>query len=120
MEKNNTRSSWGRNSHRSQKRSSSNLSNASDDSEERKQQGHSDKRTNAVSRKVLVTFYTLGLALLHADYNILSPNLTQVAEEFGMTHEERDMKLGGKYSVFCFRLEPFDFESFINVCAVHD
>ena len=47
-------------------------------------------------RRLQVIVYVLALTLLHADYNLLAPNLTQVADDFGMDNDERDTKLGGE------------------------
>lgn len=49
-----------------------------------------------LQRRSTVVIYVIALALLHADYNLLAPNLTQIAQEFGMSEKERDLKLGGK------------------------
>ena len=45
-------------------------------------------------------WYTVGLltltaAMLYADQNLLAPNLSQAAEEFGFSEREKDVKLGG-------------------------
>ncbi len=57
---------------------------------------HSCAASEKSKRRYIVSFYFIALALLHADYNLLAPNLTQVAEEFGMSNNERDVKLGGE------------------------
>ena len=36
---------------------------------------------------------------LFADQNLMGPNLTQIADEFGFNHIERDVKLGGEISL---------------------
>ena len=36
---------------------------------------------------------------LFADQNLMGPNLTQIANEFGFTPIERDVKLGGEISL---------------------
>ncbi|HRR08411.1 MAG TPA: MFS transporter [Rhodothermales bacterium] len=38
-------------------------------------------------------------AFLYADQNLLAPNLTQIAQEFGFSETERDVKLGGDISL---------------------
>lgn len=43
----------------------------------------------------IVTLYLITVAILFADMNLLAPNLSIVAEEFGMDDDERDIKLGG-------------------------
>jgi predicted MFS family arabinose efflux permease len=41
---------------------------------------------------------------LFADQNLMAPNLTQIATEFGMTPAERDAKLGGEISLWFWML----------------
>jgi len=53
-------------------------------------------------RRMLVSVYVCALALLHADYNLLAPNLTLIAEEFEMDDNERDTKLGGDIALYFF------------------
>lgn len=53
-------------------------------------------------RRKLVFLYVLAIGLLHADYNLLAPNLTEIAEEFGMSTDERDRKLGGEIALSFF------------------
>lgn len=52
----------------------------------------------------LWTMGTIGLAslLVFADQNLLAPNLSAVAKEFGMSGEERDWLLGGVLSALFF------------------
>ena len=45
------------------------------------------------------SIHMLTLILLYADHNLLSPNLTQIANEFGMSEQERDTKIGGQFSL---------------------
>jgi MFS family permease len=48
------------------------------------------------------------MALLYADQNLLAPNLTAIADEFGFSAEERDRKLGGELALGFFILgAPF-------------
>jgi len=46
-------------------------------------------------RKWAVTLYAATTTLLFADQNLLSPNLSAAADEFGFDDETRDKKLGG-------------------------
>mmetsp|Transcript_15971 Transcript_15971/g.22237 ORF Transcript_15971/g.22237 Transcript_15971/m.22237 type:complete len:137 (+) Transcript_15971:150-560(+) len=46
-------------------------------------------------RRWAVSLYTLTTILLFADQNLLSPNLSAIAEEFQFDDFERDKKLGG-------------------------
>jgi len=48
--------------------------------------------------------YSLSTVLLFADQNLLSPNLSTIAKEFGFTDIERDIKLGGDISIAFFLL----------------
>lgn len=50
-------------------------------------------------RWIILACYVLHLILWNPDYNILSPNLTQVSDEFGIAEEERNVKLGGLISL---------------------
>lgn len=50
------------------------------------------------STYVLVLFTLVNL-FLFADQNLLAPNLTVIAKEFGMTDQERDVYLGGYISL---------------------
>jgi len=46
-------------------------------------------------RRKVITLYLITITILFADMNLLAPNLSIVAEEFGMDDDERDLKLGG-------------------------
>jgi len=46
----------------------------------------------------------LTLLFLFADQNLLAPNLTECAQDFGMSDEERDKKLGGQIALGFFLL----------------
>jgi len=46
-------------------------------------------------RRKVITLYLITITILFADMNLLAPNLSIVAEEFGMDDDERDVKLGG-------------------------
>lgn len=48
--------------------------------------------------------FCLLTALLFADTNLMAPNLTEIAEDFGMTPQERDEKLGGGIALAFFLL----------------
>ena len=50
-------------------------------------------------RWIIVSIHMLTLILLYADHNLLSPNLTQIANKFGMSEQERDAKIGGQFSL---------------------
>jgi hypothetical protein len=63
---------------------------------------NSNKYHKIRQRRIVVTMYVISLTLLYADYNLLAPNLSAVAEEFGFTEEERDVKLGGEISLAFF------------------
>ena len=43
----------------------------------------------------IVSLYMITITILYADMNILAPNLSIIADEFGMDDDERDVKLGG-------------------------
>lgn len=53
-------------------------------------------------RRLIVFLYILGLAFLHADYNLMAPNLTEIADEFGFTEDDRDKKVGGEVALAFF------------------
>ena len=46
-------------------------------------------------RRGTITIYFIAIVLLFSDMNLLAPNLSTVADEFGFEDDERDMKLGG-------------------------
>lgn len=50
------------------------------------------------STYVLVLFMSINI-FLFADQNLLAPNLTVIAQEYGMTDDERDVYLGGYISL---------------------
>jgi len=56
------------------------------------------------SRRWAVFLFALTTILLYADQNLLGPNLTAAANEFGFTAEERDRKLGGDIALAFFLL----------------
>ncbi|KAL7524450.1 hypothetical protein ACHAXR_000578 [Thalassiosira sp. AJA248-18] len=43
----------------------------------------------------IVALYLITISVLFADMNLLAPNLSTIADEFGMDEDERDIKLGG-------------------------
>ena len=42
------------------------------------------------------TLLSAAVFVIFADQNLMAPNLTQIARDFGMNDEERDRKLGGR------------------------
>lgn len=55
-------------------------------------------------RKWTVILYSITTILLFSDQNLLAPNLSQAAEEFGFDDNERDKKLGGDIALAFFVL----------------
>jgi len=55
-------------------------------------------------RRRTVFLFSTTTVLLFADQNLLSPNLTVIASEFGFSDEERDSKLGGDIALAFFLL----------------
>jgi len=55
-------------------------------------------------RRWTLLLYSLTTVLLFADQNLLAPNLSQAAEEFGFDDNERDKKLGGDIALAFFLL----------------
>ncbi|MCG8417123.1 MAG: MFS transporter [Proteobacteria bacterium] len=57
--------------------------------------------TRTFRGKDLRAVWLLGLIalFLFADQNLMAPNLTQIADEFGFSAEQRDVKLGGHISL---------------------
>ena len=53
-------------------------------------------------RRWTITLYSLATVLLFADQNLLAPNLSAVADEFGFNDVERDAKLGGEIALAFF------------------
>jgi MFS family permease len=51
-----------------------------------------------------VVLFSLCTVLLFADQNLMSPNLTAIANDFGLNAEERDQQLGGDISLAFFLL----------------
>ena len=51
-----------------------------------------------------VSLFSLTTILLFADQNLMAPNLTAIAHDFGFTDEERDRKLGGEIAFAFFVL----------------
>lgn len=54
------------------------------------------------NRQWTVFLFSLTTVLLFADQNLMSPNLTAIADEFNLDEEERDRKLGGDISLAFF------------------
>eukprot|EP00190_Bangiopsis_sp_CCMP1999_P005979 CAMPEP_0198726924 /NCGR_PEP_ID=MMETSP1475-20131203/3821_1 /TAXON_ID= ORGANISM="Unidentified sp., Strain CCMP1999" /NCGR_SAMPLE_ID=MMETSP1475 /ASSEMBLY_ACC=CAM_ASM_001111 /LENGTH=469 /DNA_ID=CAMNT_0044488901 /DNA_START=87 /DNA_END=1496 /DNA_ORIENTATION=- len=53
-------------------------------------------------RWVMIGMIALVTALIFADQNLMAPNLTAIAEEFGLTMQQRDWYLGGMLSTLFF------------------
>ena len=53
-------------------------------------------------RRLATTLYLLTTSLLFADQNLMSPNLSAIAEEFGFDDNTRDKKLGGDIAIAFF------------------
>lgn len=60
------------------------------------------KSDNHNKRSWTIALFSITTLLLFADQNLMSPNLSAMAEEFGFTEEERDRKLGGDISLAFF------------------
>jgi MFS family permease len=59
---------------------------------------------NSNAQKTAVFLFSLTTILLFADQNLMAPNLTAIAEDFGFDEGERDRKLGGDISLAFFLL----------------
>lgn len=58
----------------------------------------------------IVSLYFVTITVLFMDMNLLAPNLSTIAEEFGMDDDERDVKLGGMIALgFFFVGAPVSF-----------
>ncbi|CAL5223333.1 g5832 [Coccomyxa viridis] len=55
----------------------------------------SGHRIPSLQRYYMVTIFTLTASLLYADQNLMAPNLSIIAEEFGFNEEEKTKYLGG-------------------------
>eukprot|EP00532_Pseudo-nitzschia_australis_P006990 CAMPEP_0168169396 /NCGR_PEP_ID=MMETSP0139_2-20121125/3614_1 /TAXON_ID=44445 /ORGANISM="Pseudo-nitzschia australis, Strain 10249 10 AB" /LENGTH=521 /DNA_ID=CAMNT_0008086809 /DNA_START=349 /DNA_END=1914 /DNA_ORIENTATION=- len=53
-------------------------------------------------RRWALALFSVTTVLLFADQNLMSPNLTAIAEDFGLDDEDRDRKLGGDISLAFF------------------
>ena len=53
-------------------------------------------------RKLATALYLVTTALLFADQNLLAPNLSAIASEFGFDDDERDERLGGDIAIAFF------------------
>lgn len=61
-------------------------------------------------RRKIVALYLITITILFADMNLLAPNLSTIADEFGMDDDERDVKLGGMIALgFFFVGAPVSF-----------
>jgi hypothetical protein len=61
-------------------------------------------RQSSGERRWAVALFSGCTILLFADQNLMSPNLTAIAEDFGFSEEERDKKLGGQIALAFFVL----------------
>jgi hypothetical protein len=52
-----------------------------------------------MDKKTFTILICLSMSLLFADQNLLAPNLSLIANEFGFSNEERDEKLGGEIAL---------------------
>ena len=59
---------------------------------------------NSWHRNYTLFLYSITTVLLFADQNLLAPNLSAAAEEFGFDNDERDKKLGGDIALAFFLL----------------
>ncbi|VEU40537.1 unnamed protein product [Pseudo-nitzschia multistriata] len=59
-------------------------------------------RAEAGRRRWALALFSATTVLLFADQNLMSPNLTAIAEDFGLSNDERDRKLGGDISLAFF------------------
>lgn len=74
---------------------------------------------HAWQRKYTLVLYAITSILLFADQNLLAPNLSQAAEEFGFSDDVRDKRLGGDIALAFFLLgAPASFV--IGCCADTD
>jgi MFS family permease len=58
--------------------------------------------TSMKQRRLATTLYLLTTSLLFADQNLMSPNLSAIAQEFGFDDNTRDKKLGGDIAIAFF------------------
>ena len=83
------------------------LNNSTDDSSDYHSESldtNSRAAPQRTRRRRTVFLFSLTTILLFADQNLLSPNLTAIANEFGFSDEERDRKLGGDIALAFFLL----------------
>jgi MFS family permease len=65
---------------------------------------HNNGYMKSSSHRWALGLFSITTVLLFADQNLMSPNLTTIADEFDMNDEERDRKLGGNISLAFFLL----------------
>jgi len=53
-------------------------------------------------RRRILFLYLVTTTLLYADLNLMAPNLSDIADEFGFDDDERDVKLGGTIALAFF------------------
>ncbi|KAL7446942.1 hypothetical protein ACHAXM_010685 [Skeletonema potamos] len=64
----------------------------------------------ASQRVRIISLYFITISILFMDMNLMAPNLSIIAEEFGMDDDERDVKLGGMIALgFFFVGAPISF-----------
>lgn len=64
----------------------------------------SEDKSDDGKRRWTLVLYSITTVLLFSDQNLLAPNLSQAAEEFGFDENERDQKLGGDIALAFFVL----------------
>ncbi len=57
-----------------------------------------------IDKRTFTILICTSMSLLFADQNLLAPNLSLIAEEFGFSAEERDEKLGGEIALGFFMI----------------
>lgn len=77
-------------------------SSGDDNSSSRNGHNNDDSPQERARRQWALSLFSVTTVLLFADQNLMSPNLTAIAEDFGLDDEERDRKLGGDISLAFF------------------
>jgi hypothetical protein len=67
-------------------------------------QQHERPLQSSGERRWAVALFSACTILLFADQNLMSPNLTAIAADFGFSDEDRDKKLGGQIALAFFVL----------------
>lgn len=63
-----------------------------------------NQRSQLISKHLPLILLSITTILLFSDQNLMAPNLTEIANEFGFDNIERDKKLGGDISIAFFIL----------------